>query len=410
LPLNQIYLGLAITLFKYLVKEIVPQFVTAFCILGVVIVISQLLKLSEIIVTSGLSLENVLLPFLFIMAPFLTFIIPMAFMFAVLLSFSRLSSDGEYTAMLAAGYSFRRSAVPVLFLSVLMYLVTVAAALNFEPWGRRELIQFLHRKAQTELDNLIKFKLKPSTFVSDFLGYVLYAEQVSSDKTYLTNVLLAPGGGTQSSQNFALFAPSATIQGSVEAGDLNMLFNYGVIYSGNASGRDLTVVKFKAAELDMIRIFQEQILGPDSTKDDYRSFPPGQLWSYIDEIKSDARKVDAVHYQKARFLLHQRIAMPFAIISFALFAMILGIQDERRGKNHGYVGSVLTIISNYILIMAFKWLAEHGKVSAPVGAWAPHVMLLTFASFLAYQKNRLPPSEATLDPKNLPFLSRRLKT
>ncbi|MGE0172843.1 MAG: LptF/LptG family permease [Oligoflexales bacterium] len=395
------------TLFFYFFKEIIPQFVTSFCVLGVVIVISQLLRLSEIIVTSGLSVENVLLPFLFIMAPFLTFTIPMAFMFATLIGFSRLSSDGEFTAMLANGYSVRKAVMPVLILGGIFYGITVLCALNFEPWGRRELINFFHRKAQTELDNLVRIKLKSGTFLTDFLGYVLYAENVSSDRSHLTNVLLAPGGGTTKDQNFTLFAPTATIMGSVENGDLTMLFNYGVMYSGEGQ-EEFSVVKFKSAELDMIRMFQEQILGSE-VKDDYRSYPPRKLWHYIDEIRDDEKAMDSLLYYKARFLLHQRIAMPFAIIAFGLFAVVLGIHDDRKGKNWGYVGSILTIISNYILIMGFKWLAERGKVSGPVGAWLPHIILLVIASFLIYQKNRLPPSELTLDPKNFPFFGNMLK-
>ena len=47
------------------------------------------IRLSEVLVTFGLTLENILLPFLFIMVPFLAFTIPIAYMFAVLLAFSR---------------------------------------------------------------------------------------------------------------------------------------------------------------------------------------------------------------------------------------------------------------------------------------------------------------------------------
>jgi lipopolysaccharide export system permease protein len=358
------------------------------------------------IVSSGLTVENVLLPFLFLMAPFVTFTVPMAYMFATLLGFSRLSSDGEFTAMLANGYSVRKAIMPVLILAVVFYVIAAICALNFEPWGRRELLKFGHRKAQTELDNLIRVKMKSGTFMTDFLGYVLYAEEVSSDRSHLTNVLLSPAGNAKG-QNFTLFAPTATILGTVENADLTMMFNYGVMYSGE--GRDeFNVIKFKSAELDMIRMFQEQLLGGDQ-KDDYRSYPPGKLWNFIDKIRDNEKAQDSFQYHKARYLLHQRIAMPFAIIAFAMFAVVLGIHDERKGKNWGYIGSILTIISNYVLIMSFKWLTERGKMSAPLAAWLPHIILLVFAFFLIYQKNRLPPSEATLDPKNLPFFGDLLK-
>jgi hypothetical protein len=78
-----------------LILEIMPQFVTVFCVMSAVIVISQLVRLSEILVTFGLSVENLLLPFLFILMPFISIIVPISIMFAILLAFSRLSADGE---------------------------------------------------------------------------------------------------------------------------------------------------------------------------------------------------------------------------------------------------------------------------------------------------------------------------
>lgn len=370
---------------------------------------SQLIRLSEVLVTFGLTLENVLLPFLFIMLPFMAFTIPIAFMFAVLLAFSRFSADGEFTAMLASGFSLRRAVVPVLLIGSVLYVVAIYCAMYFEPWGRRETVSFYHRKTQTELDNIIRVRLKAGVFLDDFLGYVLYAETVSADRSHFENVMLAPGPKNVD-QNFTLMAPSGEITGSVEAGDLRMSFDYGVLVSSQPGHDETTLIKFKRAELDILRIFQEQIFGPDSTIDDYRSFGPKKLWNYLNEIE-DKTEDPAIRdtYLKARFLFHQRIGLPFSCITFALFAMVLGIQDERRGKSFGYIGTILTIIIGYVFMMSFKFLAEKGQISAPLGAWLPNIILLLFGSFLVYQKNRLPPSESTLDPRYIPGLSRLVR-
>lgn len=385
-----------------------PQFITSLCVLSAVIVVSQLIRLSEVLVTFGLTLENILLPFLFIMLPFLAFTIPIAYMFAVLLAFSRFSADGEFTAMLASGFSLKRAAIPVLLIGSILYGISVVCSLYLEPWGRRETVQFYHRKTQTELDNMIKVKLKPGVFLDDFLGYVLYAEEISPDRTHFENVMLAPGNKTKD-QSFTLMAPSGSVSGAVETGDLRMSFDYGVIYSAAPDTDQISVVKFKRAELDLIRIFQEQIFGPDSASDDYRSFGPGELWNYVGNLEVNRKSVQDEIYYKSRFLLHQRFGLPFACITFALFAMVLGIQDERRGKGFGYLGTVLTIILGYVLLMSFKFLAEKGQISAPLGAWIPNILLLTFGSFLVYQKNKLPPSESALDPRYIPGLNKLLK-
>ncbi|MCX6132063.1 MAG: LptF/LptG family permease, partial [Proteobacteria bacterium] len=382
-----------------------PQFITVFCVLAAVIVISQLVRLSEILVTFGLSLENILLPFLFILMPFLSIIVPIALMFAILLSFSRISADGEFTAMLASGYSLRRALSPVLTITTVAYIISAVGSIYFESWGRRETLEFYHRKTQTELDNMIRYRMKPGVFLDDFLGYVLYAEHISADRSRFENVMLAPGKESQS-QHFTLLAPAASITGSVEHGDLRMSFDYGIIYATKADSEEVSVIKFKRSELDLLAIFRDQIFGSGSAEDDFRGYTPSELSHYIDSQK-DSKDRDT--YLKARFLFHQRMSMPFACFTFALFAMVFGIQDDRRGKNHAFLGACLTIVMGYIVTMSFKFLSEKGQISAPLGAWLPHVLLTSFAAALVYQKNRLPPSESIFDLRHIPLVRKLIR-
>jgi lipopolysaccharide export system permease protein len=372
-----------------------------------VIVVSQLVRLSEVLVTFGLSLENVFLPFLFIILPFLSLAIPMANLFAVVLTYGRLSADGEYAALLAAGYSLARSAVPVMLIAVLLYGAGAASAMYLEAWGRRELIQFLYRKTQTELDNMVKYKMQSGVFLDDFLGYVLYAEKISDDRTQFENVLLAPGG-RDGNEEFSLLAPSGQITGSVETGDLKLSLNQGTAYARRQGTEKVSLLRFERAEIDLLRIFHDQIIGSDAAEDDYRSYTPTELAKYVSDLEAAPQK-DPSLYRRAAYLFHSRIASPFAAITFALFGMVLGVSDPRRGKSTAYIGAIATIMGGYVLMMGCKWLAENGHASVIVSAWLPNVLLGGFGLFLVFQKNRLPPSEGTLDARNLPLLGRLYK-
>lgn len=372
--------------------------------------VSQLVRLSQVIINFGISLENIMLPFLFIVLPFLSFTIPIAYMFSVLIAFSRLNSDGEITALLASGYSLSRAAMPVIIISGILYVISSLCALHFEPWGRRELVQFYHRKAQTELDNMVRFRLQPGVFVDNFLGYVIYSEKVSQDKTKLQNVIMAPGSSQGSGQAFSLLAPEGRILGSVEQGDLKMIFDDGVVFSSAPGKSEESVLKFENAKIDLVRIFQDQIFGPDEAKDDYRSYPPGKLLSYIAEMKDKTGKREQETYQKAHYLFHQRLANSFSVIIFALFALVFAIKDNRGSKGGSWIQVILTIILSYVLIMSFKWVAENYFLHAAIAAWLPNLMLLAAGVFVLYQKNRLPPSESLFELSNLPFIGRPKRT
>ncbi len=363
--------------------------------------------MSEVLINFGLSLENIFLPFLFIILPFLSFTIPMSFMFAVFIAFSRLSSDGEYAGLLAAGYSLARALVPVAICGFVLFVVAALMTAYLEPWGRREFVQFYHRKAQTELDNLVRYKLQPGVFVDNFLGYVLYAETISDDRSKLENVMLAPDKSAPAEDAFTLLAPSGSVTGTVEKGDLKLSFNYGIVYATTPTSSGSTVMRFKRAELDILRIFQDQILGADQSKQDYRSFGPKKLSEYILELRHEVGSIRYKnHYRKAWYLFHRRIGLPFATLTLALFAMILGVQDPRGSKNSAWFGVILAIILSYVLVEFFRWLAVEGHLGAPWAAWLPNVLLLTTGLFLVWQKNRLPPSESVLNPRYYPLLRR----
>jgi lipopolysaccharide export LptBFGC system permease protein LptF len=277
---------------------------------------------------------------------------------------------------------------------------------HFEPWGRRELVQFYHRKAQTELDNMVRYRLQPGVFVDNFLGYVIYAEEVSKDKSQLKNIMMAPGASQMGKQDFNLLAPSGKILGSVEQGNLKMIFEDGVVFTHKPGKSEETVLKFDHAQMDLVRIFQDQIFGPDEAKDDYRSYPPDKLWSFIQDIKQKDTDKDRETYHKAHYLFHQRIANSFAVLVFALFALVFSIQDQRGSKGGAWAQVILTIVVSYVLVMGFKWIAENMGVHGAVAAWTPNLLLLGAGIFALNQKNKLPPSEAILDWQNMPWKKR----
>lgn len=384
----------------YIVKEVVPQFFSVLIILSTILVVSQLIRLSQALVAFGVSAENILLPFLYIIVPFLSFNIPISYFASVMLAFSRFSSDGEYAAMLAGGFPLKRAAIPVLLIGLILYVVSCFCAVYGEAWGRKELVNFYFRKTQTEVDNLIKYRLQEGVFSEEFFGYMIYAEKISVDRTRFGNMMLAPAAGAK--ERFTILAPTGGISGSVMEGKLNLVLEKGILHSGNPAINEQTILKFEQMEIDLLRVFRERILGGDEANDDYRSFPPLQLYEYIKSIENN-QSVDRLIYYKARYLLHKRIATPFIIMVFACFGMVLGVADPRAGKNMAYVGAICGIIGGYVLVMGFSWFAEKGSIPAPAAAWLPNIIMLSLAGFLMYQKNRLPPSESPLDPQHLEF-------
>lgn len=318
----------------------------------------------------------------------------------MMISFTRLSSDNELTALLAAGYSIKRSLLPCILLASILYIAGSNSAIHLEAWGRREFVQFIYRKTQTEIDNMIRFKIQPGVFTDNFLDYVFYTEKISPDRTSYENVLLSPKANALN--QFTMTAPRAQIKGSVEEGNLRMIFHDGLSYSFNPTEQKTSTLRFERIEIDLLRVFHEQILGEDTARDDYRSYDNEKLLHFLSSYrkKSDANQAT---YLKASYLYHSRRANPFIVFAFALLGLILGVQEQRHSKSTGYIGSILVIISCFVIMVACRWLAEHAYLEPKLAAWSPQGAFLAFALFLFYQKNRLPPSEPILAWRNMPF-------
>ncbi len=385
---------------RYIVKETVPQFLFTLVVFCSLIAISQLVRLSEILLAFGLTAENILLPFVYITVPFLPILIPISLLLGLMVTFAKMSEEGELIALFAFGYSLRRILQPLSWVILSVYLVTFYCSVELEAWGRREFVQFIYQKTQMEIDSLIRYKTQPGVFVQDFLGYVFYAEKIAPDHTHYENVFITPKKGS-SERYFAMIAPQAEITGSVETGDLRMRLYNGFAYSPSVQTNGITTMRYTKADIDLLRIFQEQILGSEEQKDDYRSLPFRELRATVKMLSHDPLEVEV--YRKARYLYLSRLANPFLLIALALFGLLLGIQEQRRSNGFSYLAAVCTIIGSFILVVGCRWYGEKGLLPISLAVWMPPLILLTFSVFLVYQKNRLPLSEPLLAWRNRPW-------
>ncbi len=279
----------------------------------------------------------------------------------------------------------------------------------FEPWGRREFEKFLYDKAQTELDSMVRFKLQPGIFLNDFLGFTLYAEEISADRTGLANVLLTPNQATGNGEALTMWAPIGSITGTVAAGDLTLTLKNGTAFSPDHEQDALSTMTFAKAEVDLLRIFRDRILGGEYKDDDFRGYPPRKLYQHIKHLKNTPDRSEGQYY-RARHLFHKRIAAPFTTVVFALLGIVLGLQDPRHGKNRGFIGGGLVIVFSYVIIQGFTWMADKGNIDGVLAAWLPNLVLSLLAAFWLYQRNRLPLSEGAFDPSYFPGRAFKIPT
>src|SRR3989344_4963128 len=98
----------------YILKEFFHSFTLSIIVFTFVLLIGNIIRLADLLINKGVDMISVVRLFFYLIPWLSTFTLPIAALTAVILTFGRLSSDGELTAMKASGVSFYRISFPVL--------------------------------------------------------------------------------------------------------------------------------------------------------------------------------------------------------------------------------------------------------------------------------------------------------
>ncbi len=373
---------------KSLVTDVLKQFLVQLIGINGLTLASQLTRLIEVLSQFGLNIENVLLPLIFLVVTFLPLTIPLAFLFALVIVLNQSQQNGELTAIQALGISPMQLVRPLMVISIFLFGFGAVTGLYLDPWGQKEFRKFFIKKSQTEIDSLVKVQLRPGIFTDKFINHVFYAEKIDRDNLEFKNLVITPKNSGVSS--FVLFASSGQITGSVESGSLKFMLKNPYTYSYSQGYQKLSTSHAKSMELDLLKIFQSEIIGRQGNLS-YTTYFPGELKSYYEKQNS----LLALEQQKpkpnpktlkslrrssygSKYLLHFRFAGSFIVFGFSMLGLRFVLSENVRGRSFLFVKVIVLVLFAYLLIMAMRWLAESGLIEAGTAVWIANIIITLF--------------------------------
>ena len=130
---------------RYVLKEIIPPFALGLTIYTFVLLMNQILLLSEMFIDRGVALKTVLALLVYLLPSVLAFTVPMSVLMGILAGLSRMSSDLEITALKTLGIDNKRLIRPILLFSFCGFLVTAILTLYLAPRANYKWVQTLSR-------------------------------------------------------------------------------------------------------------------------------------------------------------------------------------------------------------------------------------------------------------------------
>ena len=357
---------------KYIFREVCKAFLFGICAFSAVFIGSgTLFKIAKYITDYGASLSAVVKVFVFGLPNVIMWTLPMSMLLATLLTFGRLSSSSEITAMKSCGIGFFRIAMPAILLGFLVSIVAILFNEHVVPWANTAYRNVVYYEIQGKSgaksqDHIILKDIKDGQ-----IQRLLYARRYDADSQSLQSITLQEfdGAGKVSHVENAEYA---------EFTGKEWVMHNGMLYD-ISDGESEHTLRFNTQVLP-INASPRQIVREQ--KD------PEELT--MKELKAQIRimKTQYVDTSKLETELYQRITVPMASLIFALVGVPLGLQPTRNSSSAGFAMSVIIIFFYYALMTMANAIGRSGALSPMLAVWIPNVVGLIAGLFLIRKASR----------------------
>ena len=353
---------------KYIIKEILGPFLIGIVIFTFILLVSNLIRLTEMIVAKGAGFAEVSKLFLGIIPAFLSLTLPMAFLLGIMIALGRLSSENEISALKSSGIGIGQIYRPIFFLSLIVILLNLGITLFAAPWAN---YNFRHHLFKL-LKNKITLGLKEKVFNHNLGRMVFYANSIRDQGKTIQGILINLSDPNLFPHPVVISARAGNFQPSPEQ-FIFLKLDQGEIQTLSENLENFQSIRFSdlLLKLDLNRMIPEVASPGKKIKE-----------LTLTELRQGIKSFPENHPD--RFLyqteLARRFAIPFSPLAFGIIGLPLGIHSRRRlGRGFGFVITIFLLLFYYLLLHLGEMLGNQGY---PLAMWLPNLVLILFGIYL----------------------------
>jgi len=424
------------TLHRYILTQQIPPFLFGIFVIIFILILDFLYKNLEILIGKGIpflvSAELLILSlgWMIVMA------VPMAVLIGTLISFMRLASDNEITAMRTSGLSLFAISKPLIIASFVLSFLMIPVHNYLVPETNHRLANLLvaiHKKKPA-------MQLRDGVFMNDVKGYsILVNKSTGSELEGVTISRLIEGKPAQTiraDRGEIFFAPDGVTlvmklyDGEIHDVDqkdpkryLRLKFTEHTLNIPDAGSelvrtdrdyrgdREMSINdllaemdKYKGKIVDqgpqVAKIVKETAAkfpafcaapasagetGADDKVEIVKSLnnATDKLKTLQIQIESYERRVRSLSVEA-----HKKVAISFACVVFVLIGIPIGIRTKEGGAGSGLVVSILFFAVYYAFLNSGEKLADRGFIFPSLSMWAANLLLGAVGIYLFIRANR----------------------
>ena len=365
----------------YLVREVLQYAALGFFALGSIFVAQNMFRRLDTFLGTGFEWADFFVVLGSVLALVSGYLLPVGFLFGVLVAVGRLSADSEIVAMRASGMGMRELVAPIALAALPIAIFSGVMLTEIEPEARREL-----RALWRTMLSRGAF-LAPGRFIA--VGdRVVFVEQLAEENT-LRGVVISDHSNPE--RPFMVVASGGRFYLEEDSGQVHLELVEGDIHfePKNLSETAYRRIGFERFDYP---IEAQSLLAENVGKLKPRDLRMEELRDVIARGRA-GESLEAYRDHNVNVYvgqLHRRYALAFAPIVFALLGTPLAIRRARGGRSSGAFLCVSLIFVYYMLLSFGEYLTESDTLPPQIALWAPNVAFAGFAAALYWRGQRGP--------------------
>jgi len=362
-------------LWRYILVDILLHTLLGLFAITLLVVVQNLLRFMEDLVAAGVGASQVGQLVMLILPTYASYAIPTSLLFGILLSFGRMSADGEIVAMRACGVSVPRLLPPAIALGALAAAITAYMLFEVQPRAGYAM-RVLVRQLAGSLDVVEAGKF------TELGNRLIYVNAHGKEDCPLEGILI--GDASSSERSFYAVARCGRIEGDPTGRDLSFVMQNGSIHFSDPDPE-----RYRRISFDTMRtsIDISAYTDPPPTARDLRF---AELVAARGLARDDPRRkrLEGRLGTSLDVQFHRRLAFPMASLLLAVVAVPLGIRPVRSGRSTGALTAIAVMALYWLLFSLGEMAAERGVGPAWVGLWMPNLVTLALGIFLVRSLSR----------------------
>mgnify|MGYP000143732655 CR=1 FL=1 len=354
---------------RYILRELAISFFLSIAVLLSAFLIQQVIKFSRISSETGISFLLLVKLSFFIIPLFLVLAIPLSVLISSILTFSRISTDHEITAMRSGGVSVYRMLFPVLVFSITAFLLALLSSSVLQPIGHK----YIRVQAYQTLNEQKNLGLQEGVF-NNLFNLLVYVRDITSGDT-LNSILISDRSAKDSK---IITARQGNILNDPATSNLFLRLQDGHIYFESDDRSKYQMVTFSTY---FLRLESVQSIESVRLVKEKWGLSLTELRMKIKEKKEQGKVRE---YRRLLIEYYKKFSLPAAALVLGLLGTPIGIMTTFSSRFAGFILSIVIVFIYYILDTGFEILAVEGFIHPVIAAWSTVCISLFFAVVTIY--------------------------